>query len=377
MIWNPSPESPPAAPELGGPDDDGGPLGGPDDGGGADGGPLGVVLTVISRPVGSRATPQPDAEIRRRAYRAQHHHPSTQCGGTLEFPPMAEAGITATHLVPAGGVDAWTAPDPEKQPENKIEAGQPVEVLEETTGWAHVRCTNGWETWVDASKLEKLSTPGFVPTHRVQASGADARNRPDMSEPVAARLDPGLAVSVINTWGGWTKVKCENEWDAWVDTNEIVSSTAPGSAAAAGAAAPGRVTPLALWLPIGGAAVAILGGFLDWFSPGPAKAWDFGFIGLITHDGADLAKKGFSAGLVLLVCALAAIPLLTGRTLPRLWALAVAGVATNTSLMGVFLILDVGNGAKIGIGMIITLLGGAAMAAGALTLPRKSTSIRG
>ena len=286
---------------------------------------------------------------------------------------MAEAGITATHLVPDAGIDTWSEPDPAKAADNRIEGGQPVEVLEETTGWAHVRCTNGWEAWVDAAKLVVLSTPGFLPTHRVVAGGTDARNRPDMAEPVAARLDPGLLVAVVNTWGGWSKVRCENEWEAWVDTNGLVAGTAPRAGAVVGAAAP--ATPLAVWLPIAGAALAILGGFLDWFPL--TSAWDLGFVGLFTHDPADLASNDFSGGLVLLLCVAAALPLITGRTLPRGWALIVAGVATNTALMGLFLYLDLGEGIGIKIGLILTLLGAVAMGAGALMTPRRSVSIRG
>jgi hypothetical protein len=285
---------------------------------------------------------------------------------------MAEAEMTATHLVPDAGIDTWSDPDPAKPADNRIEGGQPVEVIEETTGWAHVRCTNGWEAWVDAAKLVALTTPGFVPTHRVGASGTDARARPDVAEAVAARLDPGLPVAVVNTWGGWSKVRCENEWEAWVDTNGLVAGTAPG---AVGAAASGPVSPLAVWLPVGGAALAILGGFLDWFPL--TSAWDLGFIGLFTHDPADLASNDFSAGLVLLLCIAAALPLVTGRTLSRGWALVVAGVATNTALMGLFLYLDLGEGISIKIGLILTLLGALAMAAGALMTPRRSVSIRG
>ena len=292
-------------------------------------------------------------------------------GADLLSARMAEgAEFTATHLVPASGVDTWTEPDPEKQPDNRIEAGQPVELIEETTGWAHVRCTNGWETWVDASKLEALSTPGFIPTHRVVASGVDARESPDMAQPVAARLDPGLLVSVINTWGGWSKVKCENEWEAWVDTRGLVVGTAPGAGAATRVAA--QANPLAMWLLIGGAAAVILGSFLDWYGPG-ASGWDLPFVALFDHT--TTAGNDFSAGLVLLLCAAAAIPLITRKPLPKVWALVVAGIATNVALMAMYLYLDVFDGVPgvgIKVGLILTLLGAGAMAAGALMTPRRS-----
>jgi SH3-like domain-containing protein len=278
---------------------------------------------------------------------------------------VSDAEFTATHQAPDAGLETWNEPDPAQKPDNRIEAELPVLVLEETTGWAHVRCSNGWETWVDAAKLVALATPGFVPTHRVGASGVDARTRPDTAEPVAARLDGGLAVSIVNTWGGWVKVHFENGWEAWVDARGLTAGTASATAATTAA------SPLAMWLPIVGAAFAILGGFLDWFPQ--TSAWDLGFVGLFTHDGQDLASNDFSGGLVLLLSAGAMLPLLTRRPLPRWWALALAGVATNVALMGFVLYFDVkGPGLSIGIGMFVTLIGGIAMAVGALMAPRRA-----
>jgi hypothetical protein len=287
---------------------------------------------------------------------------------------VAEGAFTATHLTPDAGSDTWTAPDPSRQPDNRIEGGQPVQVLEETTGWAHVRCTNDWEAWVDASKLVALATPGFVPTHRVAASGADARKRPDTGEPIEARVEGGLFVSIVNTWGGWVKVHFENGWEAWMDARGVAAGTAPAMAAATG-----PTSPLAIWLPIIGAGLAILGGFLHWL--GDLSAWKLGFLGLFTHKTEDLfalnssgglGAKGFGAGVVLLLSAGAAIPLLTHRPLPRWWALAFAGVATNIALMGLLLYLDKGSGTGIGIGLFVTLIGGITMAVGALMVPRAS-----
>jgi len=129
-------------------------------------------------------------------------------------------------------------------------------------------------------------------------------------------------------------------------------------------------SPLGIWLPIIGAAVAILGGFLGWI--GQASAWDLGFIGVLNHELQDLANNDLSAGLILLLTALAAIPLLTRRPLGRWMGLALAGVATNVALATIVLHFDVfgDSGAKLGIGVFVTLIGGAAMAWGALMAPR-------
>jgi hypothetical protein len=293
---------------------------------------------------------------------------------------VGEGAFTATHQAPVGGIDTWAVPDPSKPPDHHIDADQPVQLLEETTGWAHVRCTNDWEAWVDASKLVALATPGFVPTHRVIASGADARKRPDMGEPVGARVDGGLPVSIVNTWGGWSKVHFENGWEAWLDTRGLVAGTAPASGAGAVA---GPVSPLAMWLPVVGAALAIGGGFLHWI--GDVSAWKLGIVGMFTHKAEDLftinssggvSAKTFGAGILLLLTLGAAIPLFTRRLLPRPLAFVLAGVATSVSLLGLLLYLDKfkdSPNAGIGIGLFVTLIGGVAMAIGALMTPHKAS----
>lgn len=68
--------------------------------------------------------------------------------------PVAAAAVWApTHAVPPGGMPAWAAPDGTQAIAATLDAGLPVQVVEETTGWAHVVCSNGWEAWVDASLL--------------------------------------------------------------------------------------------------------------------------------------------------------------------------------------------------------------------------------
>ena len=65
--------------------------------------------------------------------------------------PAADA-FPATHRVPATGADAYDAPGA-ATPTNRLDPGLDVQVLERSGDWAHVRCSNGWETWVDARVL--------------------------------------------------------------------------------------------------------------------------------------------------------------------------------------------------------------------------------
>jgi hypothetical protein len=271
---------------------------------------------------------------------------------------MADASFSPTHTAPSDGMDAWSEPDPNRGPDNRLDPDLPVQVLEETTGWARVRCSNGWKTWVDASELVVFAPDAFTPTHTVTANGLETREAPDFEQPANDRLDPGLRVRVTNHWGDWAKVRCENDWETWVDARGL----APIGRSAA--VATGPVSPLAMWLPVIGAAVAVLGGFLPWYSAGGESitAWDIPIVSLFTHDDSDLDLK---TGVVLLLVIVALLPLLTGRPLPRLAAGALAGVATNVGLLGFILYFDLPEPRPdIGIGLVLVVLGGIAMAVG-------------
>lgn len=76
-------------------------------------------------------------------------------------------GFSPTRRVAAGGADWWAEPDPSRGAQGRLDAALPVEVLIETTGWAQIRCSNGWECWVDARNLTSI-------VHDAPASGAGA-----------------------------------------------------------------------------------------------------------------------------------------------------------------------------------------------------------
>jgi len=281
--------------------------------------------------------------------------------------------FTPTHEVPAPGIDAWTTPDPAVSPDARLDAGLPVELLEETTGWAHVRCSNGWETWVAAAPLVALAPPadGFAPTHRVGPSPLDARDRPDQHHDVASRLDPWLPVAEVERWGGWVHVRCSNGWEAWVDGGQLVPYTetvvpgAAGSTAPTAPTAPSSTTPVSpveQYLPIGGASLAIVGSFLPWFSAGgfSISAWDLPFVGLFTHE---TSNSGLDTGPVLLLLVIAGLPLLTRRPLPS-WSVGTLGGLAVLCAVLALLLPDPKPDAAVG--LFLTLIGGAVMIAAAV-----------
>ena len=74
---------------------------------------------------------------------------------------MAE--YTQTHVVPTDGLAAWAGPDGSTPPAANLDPGLDVMVLERRADWALVRCSNGWEAWVDGRRLVE-SAPGPAPS---------------------------------------------------------------------------------------------------------------------------------------------------------------------------------------------------------------------
>jgi hypothetical protein len=211
--------------------------------------------------------------------------------------------LAATHHVPPGGIDWWSDPDPEREPDGTLDPFLAVEVPEETTGWAHVRASNGWEGWVDASLL------------------------------VAG------------------------------DATETLASASPRPRVGKGAR-------ISIALSIAGAVIAIVGGFLPWYSAGGADvtAWDIRLVALLTKEPTDMSLE---VGPVLLLAALSLVALVLRRPLPAWAAIALAGVPLVLGVAGLLFYLDLpGSSADLGIGVIATLIGAVVMLAGVALSPR-------
>jgi hypothetical protein len=63
------------------------------------------------------------------------------------------ADYSQTHAVPAEGLPAWAGPDGSAAPAANLDPGLDVMLIESRGDWAHVRCSNGWEAWVDGRRL--------------------------------------------------------------------------------------------------------------------------------------------------------------------------------------------------------------------------------
>ncbi len=71
--------------------------------------------------------------------------------GPAAPPPVGQ--WTPSHVVPAAGLAAWLNPDPATQPAATLDPALEVQLLDRYGNWAHIRCSNGWEAWVDGEQL--------------------------------------------------------------------------------------------------------------------------------------------------------------------------------------------------------------------------------
>lgn len=265
---------------------------------------------------------------------------------------MIDGGFRPTHLTPPGGVLTWDTPDPSRAATHRLDPDLRVQALEETTGWARVRCSNGWETWVAVAELVAIP---FRPTRTIPTGGSDARVEPVANRLPDAHLAAGLPVEIVEESQGWAHVRCSNGWEAWVDGRALVSRRQTPVAAL------NPLSLVAVGLP---AALVILGSFLAWFSFrfGSFNAWDIEVVGLFTHDSTSFELK---TGPVLLVLALAALALIVVPLSPRIVAVALAGLGGAVFVLGVagvLLQLDFGEPRPdLGIGLLLTIAGGLAL----------------
>ena len=201
----------------------------------------------------------------------------------------------------------------------------------------------------------------FAPTHVVGAGGAAAWPEPDATGPEAPRLGAGVRVEVLERWGDFAYVRCENGWETWTDGRGF-EPVALGSFGRA--PTPVQLTGAA------GAVLAVAGAFLPWYRAGgvAVNAWDVPLWALVTNasDGG-----GTSAGVPLLVAGMALLFAVAER---GAWGLAALGAAAAVpAALGIVRWLQVDAPRPgLGAGLPVALLGGVliAIAGGLLLWPR-------
>ena len=101
-------------------------------------------------------------------------------------------GFAPTHRIVTEGADWWAEPRPEVAAQGRLDPALPVEVLEETTGWAHLRASNGWECWIDARFLAigAEAPVSTAPTTAPQAAAPPAAAAAADAPAVEAAAEP-------------------------------------------------------------------------------------------------------------------------------------------------------------------------------------------
>jgi hypothetical protein len=125
---------------------------------------------------------------------------------------MAE--YSQTHAVPNEGLPAWAGPDGSGPPAANLDPGLDVMVFESRGQWAHIRCSNGWEAWVDARRLivsaparaaapapPPPGPPGQVPPPPPQSTPSPSQAAPPPpTQPVPRAAPPTQPGSLSAAW---------------------------------------------------------------------------------------------------------------------------------------------------------------------------------
>ncbi len=72
-----------------------------------------------------------------------------------------------------------------------------------------------------AEQPASAPSSGWLPTHAVPPGGLQAWGSPDPATPVAANLDAGLPLRVLERAGDWARVEASNGWTGWVDGRRL------------------------------------------------------------------------------------------------------------------------------------------------------------
>jgi len=114
--------------------------------------PAAVGRQPAAAPTGGR-----QSAVRRQPKSEAKAHPRAEAKRGAETPspapPPPATGWAPTHLVPPGGMAAWNAPDPSRQPIVNLPERLELVVEGRAGAWAHVRAVNGWRGWVDGRRL--------------------------------------------------------------------------------------------------------------------------------------------------------------------------------------------------------------------------------
>src|SRR4051812_24667311 len=185
----------------------------------------------------------------------------------------------------------------------------------------------------------------FEPTHTVPPTGLSTWVAANPNSQVGPWLPPDLEVQVIEQTGAWARVRCSNEFTAWVDGRALVALVTPAppppppaAAAPAVPATPPAPTPapvasappaavavavaspatldttvakvaaldFSFSKPLVGAGLVALAGLMPWFRLGGGTSSGFDISVVFLFNLRTRARGGLSVGLLMLAAAVVA-----------------------------------------------------------------------
>lgn len=284
-----------------------------------------------------------------------------------------------THVAPREGLQAWREPDPSVPAVADVQAGVQMQLLERRGAWARVLFSNGWSGWVDGRRMVEAApaapaapaTPVAPAPHAPAAQAAPepqaaepapATPRPDPPDDPFAALEPELRHEATRAPAA---AASEGPTPAAPDERR------PAPASGGGLAGrlpfdPASVRPIPALL---GAGAVLLGTFFAWITIARAdgNAYDVPLEFLWNHRSAS--GGGLKVGLLLLALAGAVGALCFLPEKVKIRRILGGAVLALTLIYIVQLqraLSAAGDGAPglisaLGFGVLLTLLGGAAI----------------
>ncbi|MTI44395.1 aspartyl-trna synthetase [Roseibium hamelinense] len=99
-----------------------------------------------------------------------------------------------------------------------VQAGLPVEIVQEFENWRRIRDWEGKEGWVFHSLLSGRRTALVTPWEQGNRTPLRARSKSDAD--IVAELEPNVLAAVRECAGGWCRVDGEN-YDGWLDQTRL------------------------------------------------------------------------------------------------------------------------------------------------------------
>lgn len=99
-----------------------------------------------------------------------------------------------------------------------VQAGLPVEIIQEFENWRRIRDWEGKEGWVFHSLLSGRRTALVTPWEQTGRTPLRARSKSDAD--IVAELEPKVLAAVSECAGGWCRVG-GREYDGWLDQTRL------------------------------------------------------------------------------------------------------------------------------------------------------------